>query len=306
MPFDVSAALAASPGGGAMRTVTTVDDAVNESNENLTGEVVAAGAGNVMGSGTSQVVINASDPINVSLMATATNVNEGSNAQFMIGLTGATMTEQTFQLDLATGTVADTAAEGVDYTSGDGMAFLSVAGTPGSPATLGAPATINVPTTDDNLNEATQTFANSVVFSGTPPAQVTLPAMGSVTISIADQDPVGLSSLSVDNPLIDENGAPNVATFTIELTGAPGVTLESPLGVTATQTAGTPSRISFPSALSIAATTPVGATFSFAVTGVDDGLPQGLETFTVQLTTTDPTRDGPGVQAANPTAMIQD
>ncbi|MCH2247165.1 MAG: hypothetical protein MK111_21480, partial [Crocosphaera sp.] len=145
------------------------------------------------------------------------------------------------------------------------------------------PSSVNIPANeasvsfsvfalDDTLDDGLQ----SVTLTATPQnSQGTLLAASSETIvfTVEDNDGAGVN-LSVDQQLIAETGS---ATGTITLSDAPSE------NITVNLSNSNPNAITIPPSVSILAG---NTTATFAITGVDDGTPDGIEAATITATAT--------------------
>ncbi|TWT83200.1 Serine-aspartate repeat-containing protein F precursor [Planctomycetes bacterium CA13] len=188
-------------------TITTIDDAVEETAENFSVTLSSVSAGEI-GMATAQVTIPANDTVTpqpgaFSITADSASVDEGSTAAFTITRANGTDGEVTVTFS----TVDGTAVAPGDYTAINTGTVVFADGE--------TTKTVNVTTINDTVEEGAETFSVTIsdVTSGTiatTTAQVTIPANDVVVVQ------PGTFSIAADNASVDE-GSP--ASFTITRAG---------------------------------------------------------------------------------------
>ena len=219
----------------------------------------------------------ASDPLTATVSAEKTNVNEGTDANFPVTLTGGTSTADVVVRYM----VAGTATKALDYTAPSGTLTL---------ATGTGSATIVIPTKKDDLLEADETLVVTLL-------DTTATAVGVVTatttpVEATIKDAPGTVTASVAGATVTEGGK---ALFVVTLSGKVGqdvtVNYETPApteGVTkatrGTDYTGAPDN----AALTIKAGVTTGTITVATTDDTADRKTEDNETFTVRLTSASP------------------
>ncbi|MCP4750803.1 MAG: DUF1566 domain-containing protein, partial [Proteobacteria bacterium] len=244
-------------------TVTGVDDAVDDGNKTFSIVLAAAVS--------SDPNYNGQNPIDV----TVTNIDDDTAEFTIIGVANDTDeggTPATFTVRLNSEPTADV---DIGVSSGDtGEGTVAPASLSFTSADWSTPKTVTVTGEDDDVDDGNQTFSivlaaavsSDLVYDGLEPS--------SVTVTNIDDDTAGFTVIGVANDT-DEGGTP--ATFTVRLNSEP--TADVDIGVSSLDTSeGTvaPGSLSFTSA---DWSTPQTVT----VTGVDDTIDDGNQTYTIDL-----------------------
>ncbi|MBT5535267.1 tandem-95 repeat protein, partial [Candidatus Poribacteria bacterium] len=284
-PTTLTAAVVDAASGSLSIPVPITDDATNEAIEEFTGAISnATGRGVTIAGPTAIVTIVDDDALALTIEDTSIGEPDADSvtAFAAVALTGASAQAIT----VAYTTVAQTAAEGVDYTPAAGSITIPAGEIEGA---------IPVDILGDAVNEADEAVVLSIDSITGDGVIVT---DGDATLTILDNDDLTLSI--ADTVTSEELGA--VASFAVDLSGVS----EQTVTVRATTQAGS-------AAADVDYVTPVTGSVTFApgvsattfdVSVVDDTVHEADETFSVTLT--DPTGRGITIAAASATATVQD
>jgi surface adhesion protein len=212
----------------------------------------------------STTVSDDTDTTTVSLSG-ATSVTEGGNAVYTLTLSSPAATAVTVTL-----TYGGTAANGTDYTAVTTVTIPAGASS----------ANFTVPTTNDTLNEASETIAISIggVSGGGFEAIAAHPSNNAVTTTINDNDP--LPTIAINDVVVNE--AAGTATFTVTLSAASGQQVTVGYGTSnGSATAGS----DYTAASGTLTFSPGVTSQTITVNILDDGTYEGVENFNVNLST---------------------
>ncbi|MBW2066496.1 MAG: hypothetical protein JRJ03_16425, partial [Deltaproteobacteria bacterium] len=246
-------------------TVTIIDDADVEIEENFTVELTGASSsiasaiitGN---SGNCNILVDSNDGYLISI-ADSADVPEGGTASFSVTLTPAVIPGDTVNIDYTT--LDGTAKQPTDYTVTSGKVKF----TPGETT-----KDITVDTVNDSLVELPESFTVKLSNIQTNAAGAFSRDEGSATILVDEK-----TTITIDNVSADEGGS---ATFTVSLGGA----AENDVTVDYATSDGTATAGSDYTAASATLTIPKGSmTGTISVPITDDDLIELAETFYVNL-----------------------
>ncbi|WP_294356818.1 Calx-beta domain-containing protein [uncultured Sphingomonas sp.] len=273
--------------------IATTDDATPEGDESFTVTLGAPSAGTLGAQASAQGLILASDPAG-SVSVADVSVNEGAG----VATITLTRTNGTGAITVGYATADGTATAGADYTAASGT------------ATFGEgvnSVSFDVPITNDNLQEADETFTVTLTAGDGAPTI----ARGTATVTILDNDePAAVGSFDIapaTSSVREGNSGVTVVSFTVSRTdGTTGaVSIPYTVGFTGTN----PADVS-----DFAAGEPLSGTVTFAdgdaatktieVQVQGDSTLEADETFTVSLGT--PGAGTLGTQASATATILND
>lgn len=257
-------------------TVMVVDDMVNENDEgfSLTAALNGQVRGFTGGTLTATNSVEDNDMVNVTLTKTTDGAEPGTNATFTATLNIASEQTITFSA-MAAGSGNDPTESG-DITSAAGITF-----NPGSQSEI-----LTVTVNDDMVNEATETFTETITLTSTTNNFDTAGSTLTATADVADDDTLTLTVANVRNG--DENG-PVTAQFSATLNRMSELQRDFTIN---TSTATNPSpAASFQTDYDLPAGTGAAVQFSPGTTMLtidmvvnDDMVNEAMEQFTINLT----------------------
>ena len=236
--------------------VPTTVDGLSEADETftVTGTVTSGNTSNPTATGTGTITDATGVPIVT--IGDASNV-EGTGISFPITLSVPSSTDTTLTFTFTNGT-AGTA----DYTTTTQTIIIPAGQTTG---------TLVVPTTQDNIDEPSETFTVVISASNLPPSSTTDTAIGTIT------DDEATPTVTISSPTVAEG---NNAPFVITLSGPSSVDTVIDI-TTTTGTAGTADYTT----TTITVTIPAGqTTVTVNVPTIDDTIGEPNETFTLSGT----------------------
>ncbi|MBR8537567.1 tandem-95 repeat protein [Carboxylicivirga sediminis] len=242
-------------------SVPVVGDAIVESDETFSVALNNLSAGSVASAATGTIT----DNDNASLAVINASASEGDGQiAFDVTLNGAVQGGLTVGYNLTD----QSANSGSDYNGASGTVVFS--------GVDGQTLQIIVPLSDDNVVEPTETFTVSL-----SSANPSVDASDNATGSITDND--GQATLSIANQTVDENGS---AAFTIAVDKAVqgGFTVNYSTS-NGSAILGTDFTIT---GSSLVFTGTESEAHDFNITGIDDAIVEGSETFTINLSTGNP------------------
>ena len=287
--YSVTAALSSitisansSTGVGTLK-ITPVDDSVVEGDETITipGSTTVTGllvsSASVTLTDDDKTTTEApgdKDTAELSITGPASNVAEGSNAEFTVTLSK--------QVD-AEVQVAWSAPLGTDAAEGSDLSVTSGTVTFAANSAAGATQTITITATDDNLSETSEGFTVTLgTITSTVSSQLSLKSGAkSATATISESDPIIVSISGPD--LVDEGDA--TSSYTVSLSPS-GVTPTADLTVNYATRNGTATAGSDYTATSgtLTFTSAAAGSQTFTVSTTEDSIDEGTgETFTVSI-----------------------
>ena len=268
-PTPASLTFAGEAGEAHTLTVATIEDDLHEGDVTFTVNLSVSGtAEDVDASDTATGTIIDDDALAVTIADA--EAEEGRSLTFTVTLNGAVPGGLIVTPSLGGPVTDGTAEQGTDYNGTPIPASLTFAGT----APEGETKTFAVATIQDAIAEGNETFAVTLVVSGTTED---VDASDAATGTIIDDDAL---AVTIEDAEADEGES---LTFTVTLNGAVsgGLTVTpSLMGVTA---AGGVDYNSTPTPAPLTFAGTAGETKTFAVATIEDEIVEGAETFTVDL-----------------------